>query len=85
MNSPVSTEKTNTREWFGGKAAARFLGFDNHSAISHLPIKHLRIQGKDGRVNYRYRAVDLEAFKQSCTFGEFAAPRTEDELPEDFF
>ncbi|MFM2317785.1 MAG: hypothetical protein RLZZ215_406 [Pseudomonadota bacterium] len=85
MNSPVSTEQTNNREWLGGKAAARFLGFDNHSAISHLPIKHLRIQGKDGRINYRYKLADLEAFKQSCTYGELEAAPTEAELPEDFF
>lgn len=85
MINPASTQQKTKREWLGGKAAARFLGFDNHAAIAHLPIKHLRMPGKDGRVNYRYRAVDLEAFKQSCTYGEFAAPHAEDELPEDFF
>lgn len=73
MNSPVSTEKTNNREWFGGKAAARFLGFDSHRAIAHLPIKHLRIRGNDGRLHCRYQLVDLEAFKQSCTYGDTGA------------
>lgn len=84
MNNPVSTEQKPNRVWMGGKAAARFLGFDNHSAIAHLPIKHLRIQGKDGRINYRYQRGDLEAFKQSCTYGEIGAASAEDELPEDF-
>lgn len=85
MNSLVSTEQKPSREWLGGKAAARFLGFDSHRAIAHLPIKHLRIRGNDGRLHCRYQLVDLEAFKQSCTYGEFAAPRIEDELPEEFF
>lgn len=69
MNSPVSTEQTNNREWFGGKAAARFLSFDNHSAISHLPIKHLRMPGKDGRINYRYKLADLEALSSPVHMG----------------
>jgi streptomycin 6-kinase len=60
----------NDTEWLSGSGAARFLGFDNHAAIAHMPIPHQRFTGKRGETLMRYRRDDLEAFQAANTYGK---------------
>lgn len=61
--------KKNDAVWLSGSGAARFLGFDNHAAISHMNIPHQQFTGKRGETLMRYRLDDLEAFQAAHTHG----------------
>lgn len=63
------TSKQSETVWLSGSGAARFLGFDSHAAIAHMPIPHQRFIGKRGEKLLRYRLDDLEAFQAANTHG----------------
>lgn len=69
MSNQSAPKNKRQQDYLSGSAAARFLGMDNHAAIAHLPIRHLEFKDRSGRMVYRYPRAELDAYRESITYG----------------